>query len=266
VPVVVIGASGVVGKALIPRLVEAGSEVRAVVSRQEPADELRRLGAKVAVGDTESPDLLAAVLRDAHTLCQVIGGLFLHEDQYSPAITATTQAAVEAAREAGLTRLILLSYPGADPASPNAYLRAKGTAEEAVRGSGLENVVVRSALVVSRRGQWIQVLGGGDQRLAPVYVHDLAAILAAADDRAQPISGTFGLQGPDTVTAEELSDLLRERSRRAIRPSRKLRISQTAAEVLAGDSLADAPDAAAEFGVKLTPLREALRASGFDTA
>jgi uncharacterized protein YbjT (DUF2867 family) len=261
VPVVVTGASGPVGKALIPRLVAAGSEVRAVVRRNAVADELRELGAKVAVGDAVNPELLPAVLRDAHTLCHLVDGLLLDEDEYLPVIAGSTEAIVEGAKEARLARVLLLSYPGADPGSSNAYLRALGVAEEAVRTSGLEHLIVRSTLVLARAAAW-PVLGRGSHRVAPVFVEDLAAVLAAADDRAQPVTGTFGLQGPDTVTLDELAGLLGEGMRRRVR-LKKPPISRSAAEILARDSLADSPDAAAEFGVKLTPLREALQASGF---
>jgi NADH dehydrogenase len=265
VPVVVTGASGPVGRALVPRLVAAGSEVRALVSRQAAADRLRELGAKVAVGDAADPELLPAVLRDAHTLCHLMDGLFLDEDHYVPAIAGTAQATVEAAKEAELARILFLSYPGADPDSANAYLRAVGMAEEAVGDSGVEHVVVRSTLVVASDARWPMMLRRGGQRLAPVYVEDLAAVLAAADDRAQPVSGTFALQGPDTVTAAEFIGLVRRESRRKL-TLRKPHISPAAAEILSSDSLADAPDAAAEFGVKLTPLSEALRASGITAA
>jgi NAD(P)H dehydrogenase (quinone) len=262
VPVVVTGASAPVGQALIPRLIEAGSEVRAVVGRQADADPLRGLGAKVAVGDQANPELLPAVLRDAHTLCFLFDGLFLDQEEYVPAIAGTAEAAVDAAGEAGVARILLLSYPGAAPDSENAYLRALGMAEEAVRGSGAEHVVVRSTLVLAPGADWPRVLGRGSHRVAPVFVEDLAAVLAAADDRAQPVTGTFGLQGPDTVTADELAGLLGRSVRQRVR-LKKPRIPRAAAQILASDSLADAPDAAAEFGIKLTRLRQALQAAGF---
>jgi uncharacterized protein YbjT (DUF2867 family) len=275
-----------VGRALVPRLVAAGSEVRAVVRRQAAAESLRALGAKVAVGDAANPEFLPTVLRDAHTLCHVVDGLFLEEDQYFSVIAGTTQATVEAAKEAELARVLFLSYPGAEPGSPNAYLRAKGMAEQSVRESGLDHVIVRSTLILARESPWlflfgawstrlpfIPLIGPGTQQVAPVFVEDVAAVLAIADDRARPVSGTFGLQGPDAMSADEFADLLAGRRRRkahlsADRAPRvvgvagKRRISRAAAQVLASDSLADAPDAAAEFGVKLTPLKEALGASG----
>jgi hypothetical protein len=109
------------------------------------------------------------------------------------------------------------------------------------------------------------MLRRGGQHLAPVYVEDLAAVLASADDRAEPVSGTFALQGPDTVIAEELIGLVRRDSRLRL-TLRKAHMSPAAAEILSSDSVADAPDAAAEFGVKLTPLGEALQASGLTAA
>ena len=285
-PVVVIGGSGPVGRALIPRLVAAGSEVRAVVlPRNGIVDELRAYGAKVAIGDPRNPDFLPAVFRDAHTLCHLVDTFPVEDDAYFPRIAATVQAAVDAAREAELARTVLLSYPGADTSSPNAFLRALGTAEEAVRSSSLGHVIVRSTHVCGHDSLWLRnmisplrgpvatVLGAGTQRVAPVFAEDVAAVLAAADDRSEEVQGLFGLQGPDVVTADELADFVAGRRRlkvhvsprwvTRITPLRGRRFSPAALEILSSDSLTDGPDAAAEFGVKLTPLRQALQVSGF---
>jgi nucleoside-diphosphate-sugar epimerase len=113
------------------------------------------------------------------------------------------------------------------------------------------------------------VIGSGRQELAPVFVDDVAAVLVAADDRDRLASGTWGLEGPDRVTADQLCDLLAGRARRKLHLSPRRaaagRWSQgygrAALEVLAMDSVADAPDAAVEFGVKPTPLADGLRRS-----
>jgi uncharacterized protein YbjT (DUF2867 family) len=103
-------------------------------------------------------------------------------------------------------------------------------------------------------------------------VDDVARALVAGDDRAGVASGTFSLQGPDTLTADELVDRLAGRPRRKVhlapgaarRAARLLgqRLSVTMLEVLAADSLGDAPDAAGELGVTPTPLDDGLAASG----
>jgi uncharacterized protein YbjT (DUF2867 family) len=284
-PVVVTGASGGIGRVLVPMLAERG-EVRAVVRRRPAADPLRDAGAKVAVCDLADTSAMATVMVGAHTVCHLAGGLdFPDEQAYDAANVGTTRDVLDAATDADVRRVLFLSYPGASPRSPNPYLRAKGLAEEAVRGSGLEHVVLRVTHVYGPRQRWLDemraaasrsvaamVIGTGSQRIAPSYVEDVARALLAADDRARGASGTFGLQGPEAVTADELVDILAGRSRRKLhlspeaarRAARLLgrRPSLAMLEILAADSLADAPSAADELGLVMTPLRDGLAASG----
>src|SRR5205823_14276106 len=119
-PVVVTGASGLVGTAAIRVLVDRSPEVRAYVRRQGTADRLRALGAKVAVGEIEDVDTLAVVMRGAHTVCHLVGGLDLPDDEaYERMNVGSVRAALDAARRAKVSRFLLLSYPGADPSSAN---------------------------------------------------------------------------------------------------------------------------------------------------
>jgi uncharacterized protein YbjT (DUF2867 family) len=294
VPVVVTGASGAVGRRLVPLLVRGGSEVRAVIRSSAAADELRADGAKVAVGRLGDVDTVEAVLDGAHTVVHLVGGLELpnvaafgpdatQERLYDEANLLPTRWVLEAAVEAGVTRFLFLSYPGAAPDASNPYLRAKGLAEDDIRASDLQHAIIRSTHIYGPRCRWLEemaasarrpvavIVGSGRQRLAPVFVDDVARVLAAADDRAVEVRGTFGLQGPDVVTADELIDLLARRPRRKVHLSpgaarRAARlvgrpVSPAVLEVLAADSLADAPDAAAEFGVPLLPLRQGLAES-----
>jgi uncharacterized protein YbjT (DUF2867 family) len=280
-PVVVTGAAGLIGRAAVSAFAMGSPEVRAYVRRPEVAESLRALGAKVAVGSIDDVETLATVMRGAHTVCHLVGGLDLpDEDAYIRDNVGSAQAVLEAAASAKVARFLFVSYPGAAPDSPNLYLRAKGLAEQAIAGSGLEHVVVRCTHVYGPGSDWLMqtrklargwpavVLGSGRQRIAPVDVADVAAVLAAADDRSQDTSGTWALQGPDRMTADEFADLLAGRGRRKLhvsgRRAQRLarlsgkRVSTIALEVLEGDSLADGPDAAAEFGVTPTPLREGL--------
>jgi NADH dehydrogenase len=283
VPVVVTGASGAVGRTLLPLLIGRGSEVRAVIRAPAAAEELRGMGAKVAVIRFGDADTLEAVMEGAHTVVHLAGGLAVPDDAYEEANLETTRSVLEAATERKVPRFLFLSYPGASPDAPNPYLRAKGMAEEEIRASGLQHVILRSTHVYGPRCRWLEemldvarrpvavVVGSGKQRLAPTFVDDVARVLAAADDRAVEVAGTFGLQGPDELSADELVDLLAGRAKRkvhlgpdAARMAARLagrRLSPALVEVLAADSTADAPDAAAEFGVPLTPLVEGLAAS-----
>jgi uncharacterized protein YbjT (DUF2867 family) len=285
VPVVVTGASGGIGRVLVPMLAERG-EVRAVIRDGADAEQLRAAGAKVAVADLADTTTVATAMAGAHTVIHLAGGLDLPDGRAYEAVNlGTVVDTLESAGEAEVARFLLLSYPGASPTSPNAYLRAKGRAEEAVRASGLGHLILRATHVYGPRQRWLDemraaaarpvaatVVGSGRQRIAASYVDDVARALVAGDDRAGPSSGTLALQGPDTVTADELVDLLAGRSRRKVhlappaarRAARLLgrRLSLTMLEVLAADSVADGPDAASELGITLTPFRDGLAASG----
>jgi len=287
-PGVVTGASGLVGRRAVEAFALRSPEVRAYVRSRESVEDLRAAGAKVAIGLISDVDNLRFVMAGAHTVCHLVGGLnFAGREAYEQANVASVRWVLRAARQAKVRRILFLSYPGAHPDAENAYLRAKGMAEREVLDSGLDHVILRSTHVYGPGSEWLDslvaqarrrlalVLGSGKEVLAPVLVDDVAATLAVADDREAALSGTYGLQGPDRVTAdvltETLSELLtgRRRPRLHVRPGlarllaglARIKISRDAMEVLASDSLADAPDAAHEFGVTLTPLRQGLARS-----
>jgi uncharacterized protein YbjT (DUF2867 family) len=283
-PVVVTGASGLVGMRAVEALTRTSPEVRAYVRNRAAVDGLRALGAKVAVGWIGDVDNLATVMAGAHTVVHLVGGLdFQAEEEFKSAILDTTGSVTEAAARAGVRLFVFLSYPGADTNAANPFLRFKGMAEDVVARSGMEFVVLRSTLIYGPGSRWLErmraratrrpavVIGTGRQVMAPVFVDDVAAAIVAVDDRAEPRSGTWGLQGPDRVTADELAALLGGSGGRVLHvpPSAGSVLSRLAGprdaraalDLLASDSVADPPDAAAEFGVSLTPLRMGLAAS-----
>jgi NADH dehydrogenase len=282
--VMVTGASGVVGRAAVRALL-ARDEVRAVVRRPSDAAFLRELGAKVAVRDLDTPDALAEILPRCHTLVHLVGG-FDQPDAGAlfGANHGSVLLAIDAAKRAKTKRFVLISVPGADAEATHPFLRAKGLAETAVRDSGLQHAIVRTTHVYGLGGLWFTaavegaladtpfVVGRGDQEVAPAYVEDLAAVIAAIDDAPGELAETLGLEGPDVVTADELARLLRgddvvpthadgQAAAEALTRLLGVPIDAVAATFLGLPSRADAPDAAAAFGVPRTPFLEGLRAT-----
>lgn len=274
-PVVVIGADTPVGRDLVPLLRQRGAEVRATVREPETADRLRAAGAKVAVDPAADADTLRAILDEAHTVCLLSAELLAPvADSYEEAIVEPARTILRVAGKAGVTRILLVSYPGASSTSTNDFLRSLGVAEDAVRHSGLEHAIVRCTHIYGPGSSWLALMidssrhqpplvyGVGTQRLAPVFSGDVARALATADDRAQPVSGTYGMQGPDVVTAEELVDLLGGKGPKRYGAPVEARWSSTVDAILAADSLADAADANVEFALEPTSLDAGLMASG----
>lgn len=280
--VMVTGASGVVGRAVVNALL-ARDEVRATVRRPEAAELLRGLGAKVSVRGGDPVDGVEELLGRCHTLVHLVGGPNQPDaDELFRANHGSTLRALEAARGAGVTRFVFVSVPGADPEATQPFLRAKGLAEEAIRASGLQYAIVRASHVFGLGGLWFTaavegalrqppfVAGPGTQEVAPVHADDLGAVVAAIDDAADEVSGTWGLEGPQVLTGDGFCELLRgdgvapvhadgQAAAEALSGMLGVRIDAVAASWLGMPSRADAPDAAEAFGVARTPLLDGLR-------
>jgi uncharacterized protein YbjT (DUF2867 family) len=282
--VMVTGASGLIGREAVLALL-ARDEVRATVRRPADAALLRELGAKVAVHDADDVEAFAEILHRCHTIVHLVGGFDQPDpDELFRANHASVLRAIDAARLAKTKRFVLLSVPGADPDATHPFLRAKGLAEEAVRASGLQHAIVRAAHTYGLGGLWFTaavegaltdppfVVGPGDQELAPVFVRDVAAVIAALDDSATELAGTWGLEGPDVISADGIARLLRgddavpthadgQAAAEALTRLLGVPIDAVAASFLSAPSRADAPDAASAFGVTRTPLLDGLRAT-----
>jgi uncharacterized protein YbjT (DUF2867 family) len=279
----VTGASGIVGRALIPRL-RGRDEVRATVRRPDAAVPLRALGAKVAVNGCDDADALAEILPRVVTLIHLVGGPHqLDDEAVLDANHGSTLRALAAAKTARVPRFVLVSVPGASSDAADPFLRAKGLAEEAVVASGLEYAIVRSSHVFGLGGLWFTavvqgalaeppVAIGGDAPLAPVFSDDVAEVLSAVEERPGELAGTWALEGPDVLTPSALAGMLSDgaatdRPLLAASPDPGTRLealldvalAPSAVRHLLDPARADAPDAAAAFSVVRTPLVEGLR-------
>lgn len=198
--VAITGAGGQVGTGLQSRLAELPVEVRALGRGDE----------------------LASAFRDADAVVHLAGSLRpTAPETYADANLRTVERTVSALRGSSVERVIFLSYVGAAASSPNAYLRAKGEAEDLLYHSGRDTVVFRCTHIVgppddpgpmasalrAGKGRAVWVLGDGSQRLAPVYREDVVdAIVAALDPRTH--HGRFDLPGPAVLTMDELVRIL----------------------------------------------------------
>jgi uncharacterized protein YbjT (DUF2867 family) len=110
--VVVLGASGEVGVAVVNRLLEAGDEVGVIEPSPQRAEVWRRAGAHVARGSTRDADLIERASQNARTI------VVLDADQ------EVLAAALEGARLAGVDRIVATAVSGTP--EQMALLRSSG--------------------------------------------------------------------------------------------------------------------------------------------
>jgi NADH dehydrogenase len=132
---------------------------------------------------------------------------------------------LRAAERSGVRRFLFFSALDAAAAQRTRFFRAKWLAERAIASSPLETTVLAPSIVYDRSDPWVTLLrrfsflpvmpvsGSGQARFQPIWAEDAARCTIAALDREG--GGHYELAGPDTLSYDEMSDLV---SRVAGRP------------------------------------------------
>ena len=241
------GATGVVGSALLRRLTTAGGPVRCLV--RDP----RRLGpervrVQIALGDLADPPSFRNALRGVKTVVHLAASI---RDQPQGSIEElngiATWRLVQAAERAGVEHFVFFSALSASTHDRTRFLRAKALAEEAVRTSALRTTIFAPSIVYAPDDRYVTLLdrlsllplmpvpGRGTALYQPIWADDAAdCVMAVVDgDRG---GRRFELAGPDTLSHEAIVALVtraagRERPRVNV-PSPLVRASLRAAETL----------------------------------
>jgi uncharacterized protein YbjT (DUF2867 family) len=184
--IVIAGGHGQIALRLERLLAARGDEVAGIIRRAEQGDDLRAAGAEPVLCDLESASVeqVAAHLVGADAAVFAAGA----GPGSGPARKKTVDrdAAVlfaDAAERAGVRRHVVVSSMGADPAHPgddvfDLYLRAKGEADEYVRGrTSLEWTILRPGSLTDDPGTGLVRLEASTGRGA-VPRDDVAAVLA----------------------------------------------------------------------------------------
>lgn len=207
---IVTGAFNYSGKYIAARLLQEGQRVRTITNspnRQNP------FGGKVEAHpfNFDAPDKLVESLRGATVLYNNYWVRFSHaEFKHSLAIENTLKL-FDAAKRAGVERIVHVSITNPSEDSPLEYFSGKARLERALIESGLsyailrptvlfgkEDVLINNIAWVLRRFPVFGVFGDGQYRLQPIYVDDLAA-LAVEQGRSRE-NRIIDAIGPETFT------------------------------------------------------------------
>lgn len=218
--VLVTGGTGRLGRVLLPRLVAAGHEVRALVRRPDAA-----LPARVEPvrGDLGAPPLPARALEGVAHIVHLASGSA--EGQIDGVDLAGTRALIEAAHAAGRPHLIYLSIVGVEQV-PSPLYRAKVEVEAMLAASGLPWTSLRTPQFheliwgsFSRPAAAPFVVDG--RRYQPVACADVADFVLGLLNR-RPANAVVEMGGPEVFEAAELASIyaeVMERPEPALRPA-----------------------------------------------
>ncbi|WP_257167544.1 complex I NDUFA9 subunit family protein [Bradyrhizobium sp. SRS-191] len=225
--VTVFGGSGFVGRNVVRALAKRDYRIRVAVRRPELAGHLQPLGRVGQIHTVQAnlryPDSVAAALRDSHVAINLVGILTESGAQTFDAVQAEGAATVAKAAAAAGARLVHVSAIGADAESASSYARAKAAGEAAALAAVPEAVIMRPSVVfgpedqftnrfagLARIAPFLPLVGGGETKMQPVYVGDVASAVADAVDGKAQAGATYELGGPEVLSFREILKIILE--------------------------------------------------------
>jgi len=230
------GATGTVGKALLPALLERGEDLR-VLARDPRGLGRHRVDVRITLGDLaemRDPVLRRQALRGARTVIHLAAAI---RDQPAARVEElnglATARLLRTAEASGVERFVFFSAIGASEFQRTRFFRAKALAERAVTESPLHTTVFAPSIVYDREDPWvtlqrrmsllpvIPLSGSGRARFQPIWAGDVARCVIADLDRDGDGSRRYELAGPHTLSYAQMAALI---GRSAGRPRRVLRV------------------------------------------
>jgi NADH dehydrogenase len=218
--VAVTGAFGYSGSYIARRCLARGWSV-VTLTHSPPRPDV--LGGAVTVQPYhfDAPEALVRSLEGAQALVNTYWVRFNHRDFNHDQAVRNTLTLFDAARRAGVERIVHVSITNPSEDSPLPYFRGKARLERALRESGVAHSILRPAVLFGgadilinniawalRRFPVFAVFGRGDYRLQPVHVEDFADLAVAEIGRHG--NAVIEAVGPETFTYRALVTQLGE--------------------------------------------------------
>jgi uncharacterized protein YbjT (DUF2867 family) len=291
--ILVTGGTGFVGGHVVRALRQADRPVRCLVRSRKKGEGVAALGCEVVEGDVTDPASLRRAVDGVDVVVHLVAIRQGKPEEFQRVMVEGTRSLLEAAHQAGVSRLVLMSALGTSDESKDLvpYYGAKWQMERDVKASALPYVILRPSFVFASDGGILPtfrklakltpvtpIIGSGEQRIQPIWADDVAAYFEQAIDLEAATNRTFELGGPDVVSWNEFW----ERLKRALgmrRPSVHvpvglMKVNAVITERLPGDipltrdllkmlehvdNVVTNDDAVQTFELPLVPLDEQLR-------
>jgi len=230
--VVITGAFSYTGKYATRLLLSRGFEVRTLTNHDpaEHPDRPNSFGNLVPAFpyNFDRPDDLRRSLEGASTLINTYWVRFPRGKSNFETAVRNSRTLIQVAKESGIRRIVQVSIANPSLESTLGYYRGKAQVEEAVRDSGMSYAILRPTVIFGledilinniawfvRHFPAFAIPGDGQYAIRPIYVEDMADLLArAADGRENTVADAVG---PETFTFDELVRLIGRSVGRAVR-------------------------------------------------
>ncbi len=217
--VTVFGGSGFLGNYVAQTLLERGARLRIASRNPEASFSLKPLAnlgqLQFARCDLTNETSVAAALDGADAVVNLVGSF---EGDMVKLMGETAGKLANAAKQAGVTRMVQVSAIGADADSTASYARGKGIGEKLVKDAFPKATIMRPSVIFGEDDNFLNMFAqliqfmpvlpvfGPDATMQLVYVNDVAeAIATALENPAKHGGKTYELGGPEVLTMMDVN-------------------------------------------------------------
>jgi uncharacterized protein YbjT (DUF2867 family) len=207
--ILVTGATGMNGRALMPRLSKLGVPVRALVRDRAKAAALADLpGVEIVDGDMGRPETLTAALAGVDRVMLISSS--------DPAMLDVQSNVVTATRAAGVRHMVKLSGIMPERDSPFRFARMHGEIERRVEDSGMDFTHLRAGEFMTAYFRQVPniVRDGvvrlpmGEARIASIDIEDVAEVAARVLTSDGHEGRIYAITGPEALTMHQVAERL----------------------------------------------------------
>ncbi len=211
---VVTGAFGFSGRYITARLIQKGIRIRTLTQKSPSISPFNGV-VKAFPFEFDHPDRLIETLKGADVLYNTYWVRFNHANFTHSEAVGNTRKLFEAARKAGIKRIVHISITNPSEDSPFEYFKGKAILEQELMRSGISYAILRPAVIfgkedvlinniawILRRFPIFGVFGDGSYRIQPIYVDDLAKLAVEQGESKENV--IIDAIGPETFTYRAL--------------------------------------------------------------
>ena len=209
--IAITGATGFVGAHLTNRLESEGHEL-VLIARGSRKDDVR-----LVVSDLSDVNVLTESFEGCNVVAHCAGiNREIGDQTYERIHVQGTRNVVEAAKSAGVRKIVLMSFLRARPLCGSPYHESKWKAEEIVRNSGLDYTVIKAGVIYGRGDHMLDhlshalhtfpvfgLVGLKEKSIRPLAVEDLVHVMRAALVERRLKRQTIALLGPEEIYLSE---------------------------------------------------------------
>jgi uncharacterized protein YbjT (DUF2867 family) len=228
--ILVTGATGFIGRALVRHLFDNGQELRVLIRPSRRSPRLPKgLAVDVAVVSLADERAIRAALKDVDVIFHLAGAESHGRDANLVTVDMRgTENLARVAADVGVKRIVYLSHIGANRSSAYPVFKAKGIAEEHIRRSGVPYTIIQSSLIFGPEDHFTTSLARLLQTspfffplpasmrtvIQPLWVEDLVTVLLWSLDNEATLNHTFEIGGSEYFTVRQVVEIIMQVTQR----------------------------------------------------